>query len=78
MAAHSEYRSIIEGLQRWEIAPNDPSYPPALLDLGHEAPVLRGYGDPSVLSGECISIVGARKATPYGRTCCQDGRTRRR
>lgn len=71
MAAHSEYRSIIEGLQRWEIAPNDPSYPPALLDLGHEAPVLHGYGDPSVLSGECISIVGARKATPYGRTCAK-------
>ena len=42
MAARSEYRSIIEGLQRWEIAPNDPSYPTALLDLGHEAPVLHG------------------------------------
>ena len=33
--------------------------------------MLHGYGDPSVLSGECISIVGARKATPYGRTCAK-------
>ena len=69
MAAHSEYRSIIEGLQRWEIAPNDPSYPKALLDLGHEAPVLHGYGDPSVLSGECHAL---RK------NMRQDGRARRR
>ena len=71
MAARSEYRALIEGLGRWEISPKDPSYPTPLLDLGPEAPVLHGYGDPAVLSGPCISIIGARKATPYGTTCAK-------
>lgn len=66
-----EYARSIERLERWELGPDDSGYPRSLLDLSGEPPVLRGYGDPSLLMTECISIIGARKATPYGRTCAQ-------
>lgn len=49
------------------LVPGDEGFPPMLLDL-HDAPVaaLNVLGDPGVLSEECISIIGARLATPYG------------
>ena len=71
MGAPSRYQSVIEEMARWELAPGDAGYPEPLLDLGDEAPVLHGYGDPSALLGECISIIGARKASPYGKTCAK-------
>lgn len=71
MGAPSRYLSVIEEMARWELAPGDAGYPEPLLDLGDEAPVLHGYGDPSALLGECISIIGARKASPYGKTCAK-------
>lgn len=51
----------------WEIARGEEGYPQALEDLGESAPArLYGVGDTECLSMPCISIVGARKATPYG------------
>lgn len=51
----------------WEIARGEEGYPQALEDLGESAPArLYGVGDAECLSMPCISIVGARKATPYG------------
>lgn len=43
------------------------AFPPMLLDL-KEPPVgaLNVLGDPAVLSRDCVSVVGARLATPYG------------
>lgn len=50
----------------WELRPDDEDYPRALMDLTHPPEVLYGRGDPQALKGPCISIVGARRATPYG------------
>ncbi len=65
------YAEVIAGLVRWELTPEDSGYPKGVLELDGQAPVLRGYGDPSVLVGDCISVIGARRATPYGKTCAK-------
>jgi DNA processing protein len=44
-----------------------PAYPEALLRLPDPAPVLAVRGDPGVLKGPCVALVGARAATAYGR-----------
>lgn len=47
----------------------DAGFPASLLEITDpydEVPWINVLGDPAVLSGECISIVGARRATPYG------------
>lgn len=55
------------GRMSWEIARGEKDYPRALEDLGESAPkVLYGVGDRECLNMPCISIIGARKATPYG------------
>ena len=41
-------------------------YPPMLRELANPPALLHGRGDPSCLSEKCISIVGARRASPYG------------
>lgn len=51
---------------RWELMRGDEGYPPALLDLDRPPERVYGRGDPSALLGPCLSIVGARRATPYG------------
>ncbi len=66
-----KYADVIATLERWELRPKDEGYPKSILELGGEAPVLRGYGDMSVLSGDCLSVIGARRATPYGKTCAK-------
>ena len=50
----------------WELSPTDDMYPPQLCDLGEKLPLLYGRGDPSLLHEPSISIIGARRATPYG------------
>lgn len=70
-ASRRPYADVIASLEPWELGPSDPGYPKALLELGGEPPRLRGYGDPGVLSGDCISVIGARRATPYGKTCAR-------
>lgn len=51
---------------RFEICREDPLYPARLLDLEDAPPRLYGRGDPAALDGAALSIIGARKATPYG------------
>ena len=58
-------RTANEGV-RWELTPEDDAYPPSLLDLDPTPPVLYGRGDPRVLCAPCLSVIGARRATPYG------------
>lgn len=52
--------------ERWELRAGERGYPKALLDLGSPPEVIYGLGDPEALGGPCLSIVGARRATPYG------------
>lgn len=51
---------------RWDLRPDDDRYPQALLDIEPAAPVLHGIGNREVLAEACLSVIGARKATPYG------------
>lgn len=53
-------------MEKWEITTEDEDYPQELLLLNHPPEVLYGMGDRSVLRMPCLSIIGARKATPYG------------
>ena len=41
-------------------------YPESLVELQNPPEVLRGIGDREVLSGPCLAVIGARRATPYG------------
>lgn len=50
----------------WELLAGDDDYPAALLDLEKPPEVIYGRGDPRALEGPCVSIVGSRRATPYG------------
>lgn len=50
----------------WCIARGEALYPPALEELHTPPELVNGIGDPEVLQTPCISIIGARRATPYG------------
>lgn len=53
--------------QRWELRRGDELFPKALeSDATRQISVLYGIGNPEALGGDCISIIGARRATPYG------------
>ena len=56
---------------RCELVENDDAYPPLLRDLPHPPHRLYVLGNPAVLAGDAVSIVGARKATPYGLACAR-------
>ncbi len=45
----------------------DAWYPEALGDLPHPPPALWLRGDPGVLTGPAVAVVGSRACTPYGR-----------
>lgn len=50
----------------WVMERGARGWPSALEDLPSPPERLFGRGDPGALLGPCISIVGARRATPYG------------
>lgn len=50
----------------WELKRGGGEWPESLDDLSSPPDVLYGRGDPRALLGPCISVVGARRATPYG------------
>ena len=52
--------------RRSEVHLNSPVYPPRVACLADPPEVLYVRGDPAALSSPCLSIIGARKATPYG------------
>lgn len=56
---------MFDSYKHWTIEPKDEVYPELLRDLDPN-PVLNGIGDVSVLCKPCVSVVGARRATPYG------------
>lgn len=51
---------------RWELTRGDDLWPPALDDLARPPERIFGRGDPEALRGPCLSVVGARRPTPYG------------
>lgn len=52
---------------RWEVARGEEGYPEGVLELGDDAPErIYGVGSREVLGLPCISVIGARRATPYG------------
>ncbi|MGI6590973.1 MAG: DNA-processing protein DprA [Eggerthellaceae bacterium] len=55
---------------RFVIDQGDPRYPAALLDVERPPQRLYGIGDPSALR-EGLAVIGARKATPYGKGLCR-------
>ncbi len=50
----------------WELMRDDPEWPQMLNTIDISARCIRGIGDVSLLQGPCISVIGTRKATPYG------------
>lgn len=60
--------AVVPGAPRggWELHAGDVGWPEALDDLGRPPRTLYGLGDPEALRGPCVSIVGSRRATPYG------------
>lgn len=49
------------------LCPNDSNYPPQLKQLPDPPSILYVIGNPSLLSGPQVSIVGSRRPTPQGR-----------
>jgi len=51
---------------RWELTLNDPLYPASLKASPWPPKILYGFGDPTLFRAASLSIVGSRRATPYG------------
>lgn len=51
---------------RWVIERGSPQWPGAFEELPNPPERIYGVGDPGVLSEPSVSVVGARRATPYG------------
>ena len=51
---------------RYELHPGDALFPDTVLELSDVPQTLFVRGDPEVLSTPALSIIGARKASPYG------------
>lgn len=57
--------------EKHELHPGKANYPKQLMSLGHTSPAIYAIGSLDVLKKPLISIIGARKATPYGLACAQ-------
>jgi DNA processing protein len=62
---------VIRLENRWELRLADAEYPDCLRDSPHPPKVVRGFGDPLLLSPG-LGVVGSRKATPYGLRCASE------
>lgn len=51
---------------RWQLEPSSAQWPTLLACIEEPFGCIRGRGDAEALEGPCISIIGARRATPYG------------
>ena len=66
-----------EHARTWTIRRGEPGYPPALLDLGTDAPGrLFGCGNRTVIGdlqlGQTVTIVGSRRASSCGLRVAED------
>lgn len=64
-------RDRVRGAGCWAVCRHDDGYPEGLRDAGDAPPALLGRGDPAGLArlrpGSAVTVVGARRATSYGR-----------
>ncbi len=65
-----EHKDILERIQR--MTPGQPVYPAILKEINNYPKELYYIGDPQMLSEKCISIVGSRKTSQYGRSTAHD------
>lgn len=69
-------RARIEAAGVWALCRHDPAFPCGLLDIGDPPVLLTGRGDLALLAelkpDRCVAVVGARRATSYGRGVAQD------
>lgn len=56
--------------ERFVLTPQDAGYPAALKEIANPPEHLFGIGDPEALLPG-LAVVGARRATPYGRACAE-------
>lgn len=56
----------VSAYERIELKRSDDAYPSRLLDLSDAPDTLYVLGDPAVLSLPSLSVIGSRRATPYG------------
>lgn len=56
---------------RHELHPDDELYPETLRGVAGRPETLYVVGDPRCLGAQSVSVIGARKATPYGFACAQ-------
>lgn len=61
-----EHRQRTERIQR--MTAGQPAYPALLKEIRDYPKELYYIGDPKILEGNCVSIVGSRKTTQYGRS----------
>lgn len=66
MPRRSLYESALATFAHHELVMGDESYPQQLLNIGQPPPKLYAVGSLEILKTPLISIIGARKATPYG------------
>lgn len=52
--------------QKYDIRRGEDAYPAALEDLETPPALIHVLGDPAALQGDHLSVIGSRKATPYG------------
>lgn len=50
----------------WALSVFDADYPVALREIYDPPHILFGLGNPRLLSGDCVAVVGARRASRYG------------
>ncbi len=65
-AALDEVLGILESLDAWVLTFNDPLYPSLLGRIPDPPPILYGIGNPEVLKGDLVAIVGSRQCSTYG------------
>lgn len=68
---YDTYERALPTFERWELAFGDANYPEQLTNIGQPPPRLYGIGNIEALKAPLISIIGARKATPYGLACAK-------
>ncbi|MDH4139997.1 MAG: DNA-processing protein DprA [Coriobacteriia bacterium] len=61
---------MTDTFRRFEIEQDHEAYPACFFDVPEPPPVLYGIGNPDLLNPG-LGVIGARKATPYGRRCAR-------
>lgn len=66
-----KYEKAVSGFERHELKETSEFYPEQLKNIDTQAPTLYAVGSLEALKTPLISIIGARKATPYGLACAK-------